>query len=96
MRAPTTARQVCRPHVYRGLATDPKQLDIEGLNITVVSGGGAGAGEKPVKAKGKGKAAAEGTEILSNAKLRLKAGSRYALVGRNGSGKSSKHANRTR
>lgn len=60
------------------------QLDIEGLNITVTSG----SGEKP---KGKGKAkAAEGTEILSGAKLRLKAGSRYALVGRNGSGKSSK------
>jgi ABC-type polysaccharide/polyol phosphate transport system ATPase subunit len=43
------------------------------------------------KSKGKGKSAAEGTELLSNAKLRLKAGSRYALVGRNGSGKSSKH-----
>jgi ABC-type polysaccharide/polyol phosphate transport system ATPase subunit len=62
-----------------------KQLDIEGLNITVTSG----TAEK-AKGKGKGKAAAEGTEILSNAKLRLKAGSRYALVGRNGSGKSSK------
>ncbi|KAL2148498.1 hypothetical protein VTH82DRAFT_2052 [Thermothelomyces myriococcoides] len=59
-----------------------RELDIEGLNITVTSG----SGEKP---KGKGKAkAAEGTEILSGAKLRLKAGSRYALVGRNGSGKS--------
>ncbi|KAK4034563.1 ABC transporter F family member 3, partial [Parachaetomium inaequale] len=62
-----------------------RELDIEGLNITVTSGG---AGEKTAKGKGKGKAAAEGTEILSNAKLRLKAGSRYALVGRNGSGKS--------
>lgn len=41
---------------------------------------------------GKGKAKAtklsEGTEVLSNAKLRLKAGQRYALVGKNGSGKS--------
>ncbi|KAK3897597.1 hypothetical protein C8A05DRAFT_47854 [Staphylotrichum tortipilum] len=45
-------------------------------------------GDKATKSKGKGKATAEGTEILSNAKLRLKAGSRYALVGRNGSGKS--------
>lgn len=61
------------------------QLDIEGLNITVTSGdGGKAAG----KTKGKAKAA-EGTEILNGAKLRLKAGSRYALVGRNGSGKSS-------
>ncbi|KAL2127545.1 hypothetical protein VTI74DRAFT_10563 [Chaetomium olivicolor] len=61
-----------------------RELDIEGLNITVISG----AGEKAGKGKGKGKAAAEGTEILNNAKLRLKAGSRYALVGRNGTGKS--------
>ncbi|KAK4125971.1 P-loop containing nucleoside triphosphate hydrolase protein [Parathielavia appendiculata] len=62
-----------------------RELDVEGLNITVTS---HAAGEKAAKGKGKGKAAAEGTEILSNAKLRLKAGSRYALVGRNGSGKS--------
>ncbi|KAJ4294837.1 hypothetical protein N0V88_005071 [Collariella sp. IMI 366227] len=60
-----------------------RELDIEGLNITVTSA----AGEK-AKGKGKGKAVAEGTEILNNAKLRLKAGSRYALVGRNGTGKS--------
>jgi ABC-type polysaccharide/polyol phosphate transport system ATPase subunit len=63
------------------------QLDVEGLSITVTS---AAAGDKAAKTKGKGKASAEGTEILTNAKLRLKAGSRYALVGRNGSGKSSK------
>ncbi|KAG7287062.1 hypothetical protein NEMBOFW57_006562 [Staphylotrichum longicolle] len=61
-----------------------RELDIEGLNITVTSA----AGEKAGKGKGKGKAGAEGTEILSNAKLRLKAGSRYALVEGNGSGKS--------
>ncbi|KAK4245240.1 hypothetical protein C7999DRAFT_43213 [Corynascus novoguineensis] len=60
-----------------------RELDIEGLNITVTSG----SADKP-KGKGKAKATAEGTEILSGAKLRLKAGSRYALVGRNGSGKS--------
>ncbi|KXX74785.1 ABC transporter F family member 3 [Madurella mycetomatis] len=60
-----------------------RELDIEGLNITVTSGAGTTG-----KGKAKAKAAAEGTEILSNAKLRLKAGSRYALVGRNGSGKS--------
>lgn len=60
-----------------------RELDVEGLNITVTSGGGA----KTTKGKGKAKGS-EGTEILNNAKLRLKAGSRYALVGRNGSGKS--------
>lgn len=45
---------------------------------------------KAVGAKGKAKAtrASEGIEILSSAKLRLKAGQRYALIGRNGSGKS--------
>ncbi|KAL2121491.1 hypothetical protein VTJ04DRAFT_5518 [Mycothermus thermophilus] len=60
-----------------------RELDIEGLNITVTSA----APEKGKSGKGKGKAA-DGTEILSGAKLRLKAGNRYALVGRNGSGKS--------
>ncbi|KAK0643241.1 ABC transporter [Cercophora newfieldiana] len=61
-----------------------RELDIEGLNITVTSGDGKASGKA---AKGKAKAS-EGTEILNNAKLRLKAGSRYALIGRNGSGKS--------
>ena len=31
----------------------------------------------------------EGLEILSHAELRLKAGAHYALIGRNGTGKSS-------
>ncbi|KAK4218578.1 hypothetical protein QBC37DRAFT_437220 [Rhypophila decipiens] len=65
-----------------------RELDIEGLNITVTSSAG-GSSEGSSSKKGKGKARrSEGSEILSNAKLRLKAGSRYALVGRNGSGKS--------
>ncbi|KAL1866609.1 hypothetical protein VTK73DRAFT_4615 [Phialemonium thermophilum] len=58
-----------------------RELDIEGLSIAVTSG-------DKQSAKGKWKAKADGVEILSNAKLRLKAGQRYALVGRNGSGKS--------
>jgi ABC-type polysaccharide/polyol phosphate transport system ATPase subunit len=58
------------------------QLDIEGLNITVTSGGKPGV-------KAKGKARAEGLELLSNASLKLKAGIHYALIGRNGTGKSS-------
>ncbi|KAI0196299.1 ABC transporter [Xylaria flabelliformis] len=62
-----------------------RELDIEGLNITVRTGDSAKAGSKKVA---KSKARSEGTEILDNATLRLKAGQRYALVGRNGSGKS--------
>jgi ABC-type polysaccharide/polyol phosphate transport system ATPase subunit len=58
------------------------QLDIDGLNITVTSGGKPGV-------KPKGKARAEGLEILANASLKLKAGVHYALIGRNGTGKSS-------
>ncbi|KAI0443140.1 ABC transporter [Xylaria telfairii] len=67
-----------------------RELDIEGLNITVRSGGSAQAGSSSNSNKKavKGKARSEGTEILDNATLRLKAGQRYALVGRNGSGKS--------
>lgn len=60
-------------------------MDIQGLNITVTS-----SSAKTVGGKGKTKAtkSSEGNEVLSNAKLRLKAGQRYALVGKNGSGKS--------
>ncbi len=57
------------------------ELDIEGLNILVTSGSGGKSA--------KGKARAEGLEILSNASLKLKAGVQYALIGRNGTGKSS-------
>ncbi|KAI2621115.1 P-loop containing nucleoside triphosphate hydrolase protein [Hypoxylon sp. NC1633] len=60
---------------------DYREIDVEGLNITVTSGSRLGT-------KNRGKAKSDGTEILSNAKLRLKAGQRYALVGRNGTGKS--------
>ena len=58
------------------------KLDIEGLNITVTSGGKSGV-------KPKGKQRAEGLETLGNASLKLKAGVHYALIGRNGTGKSS-------
>lgn len=44
----------------------------------------------PVGGKGKARTirASSSLEVLSSAKLRLKAGQRYALVGKNGSGKS--------
>ncbi|QSZ30932.1 hypothetical protein DSL72_000491 [Monilinia vaccinii-corymbosi] len=58
-----------------------QELDIEGLNIAVTSSGKAGG-------KAKGKSRAEGLEILSHASLKLKAGICYALIGRNGTGKS--------
>ncbi|KAK8128344.1 hypothetical protein PG984_009452 [Apiospora sp. TS-2023a] len=60
-----------------------RELDVEGLNIVVTSGANLAS-----KGKGKSKIKSEGTEILNNAKLRLKAGQRYALLGRNGTGKS--------
>ncbi|KAI1273357.1 ABC transporter [Xylaria sp. FL0933] len=70
-----------------------RELDIEGLNITVTSAPsskpkGTSSSSAGGKKTGKSKARSEGTEILDNATLRLKAGQRYALIGRNGSGKS--------
>lgn len=60
------------------------QLDINGLNITVTSASPSNTGPKV-----KGRARGEGLEILANASLKLKAGIHYALIGRNGAGKSS-------
>ncbi|KAI1849318.1 hypothetical protein JX266_004813 [Neoarthrinium moseri] len=71
----------CKQTRFDIATPDYRELDVEGLNITVSSGAKAAA-------KGKSKSKGEGIEILNNAKLRLKAGQRYALVGRNGTGKS--------
>ncbi|KAJ2990250.1 hypothetical protein NUW58_g3047 [Xylaria curta] len=68
-----------------------RELDIEGLDISVRSGASTknkDSTSASSKKAAKGKSRGEGTEILDNATLRLKAGQRYALVGRNGSGKS--------
>ncbi|RYP91412.1 hypothetical protein DL770_002457 [Monosporascus sp. CRB-9-2] len=84
MEAESVATILCTSKQTRFNIAAPnyRELDIEGLSITVTSG------PRP-DAKGKGKAKkSEGTEILTNAKLRLKAGQRYALLGRNGTGKS--------
>ncbi|KAI1763467.1 P-loop containing nucleoside triphosphate hydrolase protein [Hypoxylon sp. FL1150] len=83
MEAESAATILCTSKQTRFNIGSPnyRELDIEGLNITVTSGPKLGA-------KGKGKAKIEGTELLNNAKLRLKAGQRYALIGRNGTGKS--------
>ncbi|KAI8629226.1 ABC transporter [Xylariaceae sp. FL1651] len=69
-----------------------RELDIEGLYITVTSSSTSPKSKSSSITSGskvaKGKARSEGTEILNNATLRLKAGQRYALLGRNGTGKS--------
>ncbi|KAL1957473.1 hypothetical protein VTO42DRAFT_5936 [Malbranchea cinnamomea] len=69
-------------------------VDIQGLDLIVksspvveVESPNSATKEKP-KPRVKSKAKSEGTEILSNADLRLRAGVRYGLVGRNGTGKS--------
>ncbi|KAI0379770.1 P-loop containing nucleoside triphosphate hydrolase protein [Hypomontagnella monticulosa] len=83
MEAESTTTILCTSKQTRFNIGTPnyRELDVEGLNIIVTSG-------TKFSTKGKGKAKSEGTEILNNAKLRLKAGQRYALIGRNGTGKS--------
>jgi ABC-type multidrug transport system fused ATPase/permease subunit len=66
------------------ILTVPLQLDVQGLQILVTSADRGGSSTAKAKSK-----RSEGLEILSNAKLLLKEGQRYALVGRNGTGKSS-------
>jgi ABC-type molybdenum transport system ATPase subunit/photorepair protein PhrA len=56
------------------------------------SGTATPTGIESAKAKSTRKKAADGIEILSNAGLKLNPGVRYALVGKNGSGKSSMSA----
>ncbi|KKZ61564.1 hypothetical protein EMCG_00547 [[Emmonsia] crescens] len=76
---------------------DSREIDIQGLNITIASSGpdtatagpsDVGKSSKSAKSRGKSRAKSDGIEILSSADLHLKAGVRYALVGRNGTGKS--------
>lgn len=62
-----------------------QQLDVEGLQILVTSGSVTSS----TATKSTSRSRAQGLEILSDAKLLLKQGKRYALVGRNGTGKSS-------
>ncbi|ODA77668.1 hypothetical protein RJ55_06270 [Drechmeria coniospora] len=83
MNAESVATILCTAKQTRFHIDSPnyRELDIDGLGITVAAG--------ETEAKGKSsRARAGGVEILSNAKLRLKEGRRYALVGRNGTGKS--------
>ncbi|KFX92594.1 hypothetical protein V490_05303 [Pseudogymnoascus sp. VKM F-3557] len=59
------------------------EIDIAGLSLGIAPSGATGKAKK-----GKGKAAGQEKELLVNAELRLKSGIHYALLGRNGSGKS--------
>ncbi|OAF55762.2 hypothetical protein VC83_07757 [Pseudogymnoascus destructans] len=60
------------------------EIDIVGLSLGIAP---SGAARKAKKGKGKA-ASAQEKELLVNAELRLKSGIHYALLGRNGSGKS--------
>jgi len=104
MAAESVATVMCTAKQTRFNIATPsyRELDIEGLNITVKSSSrhqqADGTKKKPTtsssssprasKSTSRKDTSAWGIEILSNAKLRLKAGQRYALVGRNGTGKS--------
>ncbi|KAG5999829.1 hypothetical protein E4U43_001835 [Claviceps pusilla] len=61
-----------------------RELDVEGLQILVTSGSVTSS----TATKSTSRSRTQGLEILSDAKLLLKEGKRYALVGRNGTGKS--------
>lgn len=65
-----------------------EKVDVSGLTISIASS----TSETPSgsKARGKSKAKADGRELISDSHLRLKPGVHYGLLGRNGSGKSSK------
>lgn len=70
-----------------------KKIDVEGLAITITSAAQDSAEDAPKpKSKGKSKAKAAGRELISDGHLRLKGGVHYGLIGRNGTGKSSKRA----
>ncbi|OAQ69065.1 ABC transporter [Pochonia chlamydosporia 170] len=86
MAAETAATILCTAKQTRFHIDSPnyRELDVQGLQILVTS---ADKGTSTTATKGKSKRS-EGLEILSNAKLLLKEGQRYALVGRNGTGKS--------
>ncbi|KAL2853374.1 P-loop containing nucleoside triphosphate hydrolase protein [Aspergillus pseudoustus] len=65
-----------------------REIDVENLTIAVASPLGEAEDSAKTKTKGKSKAKPEARELISDAHLRLKAGTHYGLVGRNGTGKS--------
>ncbi|KAL4970306.1 ABC-F family ATP-binding cassette domain-containing protein [Aspergillus stella-maris] len=79
----------CKQTRFHLLDDQPaREIDVEGLTISVVSPLKSTEEAPKTKAKGKSKAKAEARELISEAHLRLKAGVHYGLIGRNGTGKS--------
>lgn len=67
------------------------KIDVEGLTIAVSSSRDTPEDPSKPKPRGKTKGKPDTRELISDAHLRLKAGVHYGLIGRNGTGKSSKH-----
>ncbi|KAJ5614767.1 hypothetical protein N7528_008421 [Penicillium herquei] len=85
-----TILATCKQTRFHLLDDNPTpEIDVEGLSITVTSAAPDAVDDgSKLKAKGKGKAKAAGRELISDGHLRLKGGTHYGLLGRNGTGKS--------
>ncbi|KAJ5704203.1 hypothetical protein N7493_011341 [Penicillium malachiteum] len=84
-----TILATCKQTRFHLLDDNPTpEIDVEGLSITVTSAAPEAVDDSKLKAKGKGKAKAAGRELISDGHLRLKGGTHYGLLGRNGTGKS--------
>ncbi|KAJ6031720.1 hypothetical protein N7540_002452 [Penicillium herquei] len=85
-----TILATCKQTRFHLLDDNPSpEIDVEGLSITVTSASPDAVDDgSKLKAKGKGKAKASGRELISDGHLRLKGGTHYGLIGRNGTGKS--------
>ncbi|KAJ5378563.1 hypothetical protein N7509_011682 [Penicillium cosmopolitanum] len=90
MTSAPTILATCKQTRFHLLDDNPSaEVDVEGLGITVASPTPESTDDSSKsKLKGKSKAKAQGKELLTDAHLRLKAGIRYGLIGRNGTGKS--------
>ncbi|KAL4788567.1 P-loop containing nucleoside triphosphate hydrolase protein [Aspergillus varians] len=79
----------CKQTRFHLLDDQPsREVDVDGLTISVVSPLDNVGDPSKTKSKGKLKAKAEARELISDAHLRLKASVHYGLIGRNGTGKS--------
>lgn len=81
----------------RQVTANALQIDVEGLTIAVTSSpadttddGDPSNSKAKGKSKAKSKYKADARELIVDAHLRLKAGVHYGLIGRNGTGKSSR------
>ncbi|PYI23815.1 ABC transporter [Aspergillus violaceofuscus CBS 115571] len=78
----------CKQTRFHILDQASNEVDVEGITIAVSSPQNHAESATTTDLKSKRKARAEARELISDAHLRLKAGVRYGLVGRNGTGKS--------